>query len=91
MSVTNARVTDPDRFLEVFETVGAEKRRKHGCRGPWVYFDPGDAHQVWSVFDRDAKDYDEFLAAPEIPAIARVLERPGAAGARHHPPTELDA
>jgi hypothetical protein len=31
--VTIARVTDPDRFLMVFETAGAEKRRGHGCRG----------------------------------------------------------
>jgi hypothetical protein len=71
--VTIARVTDPDRFLEVFETVGAEKRREHGCRGARVYFDPDDAHRVWSVFDWDAKDYDGFLADPEIPAIAREL------------------
>jgi quinol monooxygenase YgiN len=71
--VTIARVADPDRFLEVFETVGAEKRREHGCRGARVYFDPDDAHRVWSVFDWDAKDYDEFLADPEIPAIARKL------------------
>ena len=73
MIVTIARVTDPDRFLEVFETVGAQKRRQHGCRGARVYFDPEDAHRVWCVFDWDAKDYDEFLADPEIPAIARAL------------------
>lgn len=88
--VTIARVTDPDRFLEVFETVGAEKRREHGCRGARVYFDPDDAHRVWSVFDWDAEDYDEFLADPEIPVIARAL------GIRTPPvhavaATELDA
>jgi quinol monooxygenase YgiN len=43
--VTIARVTDPDRFLEVFKTVGAEKRREHGCRGARAYFDPDDAHR----------------------------------------------
>jgi hypothetical protein len=68
-----ARVTDPDRFLEVFETIGAQKRRQHGCRGARVYFDPDDAHRVWSVFDWDAKAYEGFLADPEIPAIAREL------------------
>jgi quinol monooxygenase YgiN len=71
--VTIARVTDPDRFLEIFETIGAEKRREHGCRGARVYFDPDDAHRAWSVFDWDAQDYEGFLADPEIPAIAREL------------------
>ncbi len=73
MIVTVARVADPDRFLEVFTTVGVQKRWEHGCRGARVYFDPDDAHRVWSVFDWDAKDYDEFLADPAIPAIAREL------------------
>lgn len=73
MIVTVTTVTDPDRFLEVFETVGVEKRREHGCRGARVYFDPDDAHRVWSVFDWDAEDYDRFLADPDIPAIAQQL------------------
>lgn len=73
MIVTIARVTDPERFMEVFETVGSEKRRQHGCRGARVYFDPDDAHRAWSVFDWDAKDYDGFLTDPAIPAIAREL------------------
>ncbi len=33
MIVTIAKVVDPARFLEIFETVGANKRREHGCRG----------------------------------------------------------
>jgi hypothetical protein len=71
--VTVARVTDPGRFLEVFETVGAEKRREHGCKAARLYFDPDDAHRARSVFDWDAEDYEGFLADPEIPAIARQL------------------
>ncbi|WP_086821583.1 hypothetical protein [Allokutzneria sp. NRRL B-24872] len=73
MIVTIARVVDPARFLEVFETVGARKRLEHGCRGARAYFDPDDPHRVWSVFDWDAKDYEGFLADPEIPDIAREL------------------
>ncbi|MGW0247448.1 hypothetical protein ACWDYH_12505 [Nocardia goodfellowii] len=73
MIVTIARVTDPERFLEVFETVGAQKRKQHGCRGARVYFDPDDAHRAWCVFDWDAKDYEAFLADPGIPAIAGQL------------------
>ncbi|MFI9531053.1 hypothetical protein [Micromonospora rosaria] len=71
--VTIAKVTDPARFLEIFETIGAQKRREHGCRGARVYFDPDDAHRLWSIFDWDTKDYEKFLADPEIPAIAREL------------------
>lgn len=73
MIVTIARVADPDRFLEVFATTGAEKRREHGCRGARAYFDPDDPHRVWSVFAWDAKDYDGFLADLEVAAIARAL------------------
>ncbi len=73
MIVTVARVADPDRFLEVFRTVGATKRREHGCRAARVYVDPDDAHRMWSVFDWDAEDYQGFLADLEIPAIARQL------------------
>ncbi|MDT0302620.1 hypothetical protein [Streptomonospora wellingtoniae] len=90
MIVTVARVTDPERFLEVFETTGAEKRREHGCRGARAYFDPDDAHRVWSLFDWDPQDYEEFLADPEVPAIAQELgiqEPPVHAVAA----TELDA
>ncbi|WP_017593847.1 antibiotic biosynthesis monooxygenase family protein [Nocardiopsis potens] len=73
MIVTIARVSDPDRFLEVFTTIGVKKRREHGCRSARAYFDPEDAHRVWSVFDWDAEDYEAFLADPEVPAIARRL------------------
>lgn len=73
MIVTVAKVTDPQRFLEVFNTVGADKRREHGCRGASAYFDPDDSHRVWSIFDWDADDYAGFLADPEIPAIAQQL------------------
>lgn len=90
MIVTVARVIDPDRFREIFETVGSEKRREHGCRGARLYFDPDDAHRAWSVFDWDAEDYQGFLADPEILAIARQL---GLEGPPVHAvaTTELDA
>lgn len=90
MIVTIARVADPDRFLTVFETVGADKRREHGCRAARVYFDPDDRHRAWSVFDWDQQDYDRILADPEIPAIAQEL---GLLAPPIHavPATELDA
>lgn len=73
MIVTVARVSDLDRFLEVFATKGKPKRREHGCRGARVFLDPEDQSRVWAVFDWDEDDYAGFLADPEIPAIAREL------------------
>lgn len=90
MIVTVARVTDSDRFLEVFENVGVEKRREHGCRGARAYVDPDDPHRVWSVFDWDQEDYDGFLADPAIPAIARELGLQGPP-VRVVPARQLDA
>jgi hypothetical protein len=73
MIVTVAKVSDLDRFLEVFATTGKVKRREHGCRGSRVFLDPDNHSRVWAVFDWDADDYAGFLADPEIPAIAREL------------------
>lgn len=73
MIVTIAKVADLDRFMEIFATIGVEKRREHGCRGSWVFLDPDDSHRVWAIFDWDEDDYNGFLADPEIPALARKL------------------
>lgn len=51
MIVTVAKVQDLDRFLEAFSTVGAEKRREHGCKGSRVFCDPDDPGKVWVFFD----------------------------------------
>lgn len=77
MIVTVARVSDPGLFLEIFRTVGVEKRREHGCRGARVYFDPDGPYWAWSIFDWNAEDYAGFLADPDIPAIARQLSLQG--------------
>lgn len=34
MIVTIANVTDFDQFLATFSTIGAEKRKQHGCKAP---------------------------------------------------------
>ena len=73
MIVTIAKVTDFDRFLTTFSTIGAEKRREHGCNGSEVFRDPDDPHRVWVVFDWRLEDYEKFLTDPAIPAIAREL------------------
>jgi quinol monooxygenase YgiN len=73
MIVTIARVADFDQFLKAFSTVGAEKRKQHGCTGSHVIRDPDDPNRVWAVFDWKIEDYEKFLSDPEIPAIAREL------------------
>jgi quinol monooxygenase YgiN len=71
--VTIAKVADFDQFLKTFSTVGAEKRRQHGCKGSEIFRDPDDTNRLWVVFDWGVDDYQQFLADPEVPAIAREL------------------
>jgi hypothetical protein len=73
MIVTIANVTDFDQFLRTFSNEGVTKRREHGCKGAHVVRDPEDVCRVWVFFDWAQKDYEGFLADPEIPAIARKL------------------
>jgi len=73
MIVTIAKVADFDQFLKTFSTTGAQKRKQHGCTGSHLFRDPDDPNRVWVVFDWKVEDYENFLADPEIPAIARAL------------------
>ncbi len=83
MIVTIAKVADFDQFLATFSTIGAEKRKQHGCTGSHVFRDPDDPSRVWVFFDWEMEDYEKFLADPEIPAIAREL-------ALREPPMKAD-
>lgn len=73
MIVIIATIVDFDQFLTTFSTVGVDKRREHGCRGPHVFRDPDDHSRVWIFFDWKDEDCERFLADPEIPALAREL------------------
>jgi quinol monooxygenase YgiN len=69
-------VEDFDRFLSVFSTKGAEKRKQYGCRGAAVFRDPNEDDRVWVLYDWDEADWDEaglqnFLPDPEVPAIVQ--------------------
>jgi hypothetical protein len=35
MMLATTKVEDIDRFLKIFSTKGAEKRKQHGSRAPW--------------------------------------------------------
>jgi hypothetical protein len=62
-------VEDYDRFVEIFSTKGAEKRRLHGSKGSRVFRDPNENDRVWAIFDWDAEGWQKFASDPEVPAI----------------------
>jgi hypothetical protein len=69
MLLATTQVEDLDRFLEVFSTDGAEKRRQHGSKGAVVFRDPSEDDRVWVIFDWDADGWQSFVSDPEVPAI----------------------
>ena len=69
MILSTARVEDVDRFLQLFTTKGAEKRREHGSRGSNVFRDPNDDNRLWVVFDMDDDAYQALLSDPDMPPI----------------------
>jgi hypothetical protein len=64
-------VADVERFLEVFSTKGAEKRKQHGCKGSTVFRDPNESDRVWVSFDWDAAGWQSFVSDPEVPPILK--------------------
>ena len=64
-------VEDFDRFLKVFSTKGAEKRRQYGCKGVTVFRDPNEDDRVWALYDWDEEGLQDFLSDPEAPAIVQ--------------------
>jgi hypothetical protein len=62
-------VEDFDRFLNIFATKGAEKRKEHGSKGATVFRDPNEEDRVWVLFDWDEGGFQNFLSDPEVPPI----------------------
>ena len=71
MLLATTTVEDVDRFLEVFSTKGAEKRKEHGSKGATVYRDPNEDDRVWVIFDWDAEGWTSFVSDPEVPPIMK--------------------
>ena len=53
MILATTTVEDFDRFLSVFSTKGAEKRKQHGSKGATVFRDPNEDDRVWMLYDWD--------------------------------------
>ena len=71
MVLATTQIEDFDRFMEVFSTSGAEKRREHGCRGVIVFRDPSEEDRIWAVFDWDEDGWQSFVSDPEVPPIMK--------------------
>ena len=69
MLLATTTVEDVDRFLEVFSTAGAAKRRQHGSRGSLVFRDPDAPDRLWAIFDWDEAGWKSFVSDPAVPAI----------------------
>jgi hypothetical protein len=71
MMLATTTVEDYDRFLKVFSTKGADKRRHHGSKGSTVFRDPNEGDRVWVLFDWDEEGFQDFLSDPDVPAIIK--------------------
>ena len=69
MLLATTAVEDYDRFVKIFSTKGAEKRKQHGSHGATVFRDPTQEDRVWVVFDWDAEGWGSFVSDPETPGI----------------------
>jgi quinol monooxygenase YgiN len=69
MVLATTTFEDYARFMEVFTTIGAEKRKEHGCKGAHIFRDPNDADRIWAVFDWDEEGWKSFVSDPSVPPI----------------------
>jgi hypothetical protein len=69
MILATTKVEDVDRFVKIFSTKGAEKRKLHGSKGSSVLRDPNENDRVWVLFDWNAEGWQNFVSDPDVPAI----------------------
>src|SRR5262249_30631625 len=69
MMLATSKVEDFDRWMKIFSTSSAEKRKQYGCKGATVFRDPNETDRVWVIFDWDEAGFKNFASDPEVPAI----------------------
>ena len=69
MMLATTRVQDFDRWMKIFSTTSAAKRKQHGSKGATIYRDPSEADRVWVLFDWDEQGWQSFVSDPEVPPI----------------------
>jgi hypothetical protein len=77
MILTTTKVEDVGRFLEVFSTKGAAKRKAHGSKGAMVFRDPNEDDRVWALFDWDPDGLQSYVSDPEVPPILQAAGHKG--------------
>jgi hypothetical protein len=71
MLLAPTQVEDFQRFLDIFTTKGAEKRKEHGSKGATIFRDPVEDDRVWVIFDWDEAGWQSFVSDPEVPPIMK--------------------
>ena len=71
MLLATTQVEDFDRFLEIFSTTGAHKRKEHGSKSALIFRDPSEDDRVWVIFDWDEQGWQSFVSDPEVPPIMK--------------------
>jgi hypothetical protein len=69
MLLATAQVEDVDRFMKVFSTSRAQKRKEHGSKGAVVSRDPSESDRVWAIFDWDVQGWQSYVSDPDVPPI----------------------
>jgi hypothetical protein len=71
MMLATTRVQDFDRWMKIFSTTSADKRKQHGSKGAIVFHDPAETDRVWVLFDWDEQGWKDFVSDPEVPPMLK--------------------
>ncbi len=71
MMLATTRVEDVDRWLRIFTTTSAAKRKQHGSKGATIFRDPTETDRVWVLFDWTEQGWQSFVSDPEVPPILK--------------------
>ena len=71
MMLATTRVQDFDRWMKIFSTTSAEKRKQHGSKGAVVFRDPTETDRVWVLFDWTEQGWKDFVSDPEVPPMLK--------------------
>ena len=71
MLLATTTIEDFDRWMKVFTTTSAEKRKKYGSKGAMIFHDLNEADRVWVVFDWDQEGWKNFVSDPEVPPMLK--------------------
>ena len=71
MLLATTTIEDFDRWMKVFTTTSAEKRKKYGSKGAIIFRDLNEVDRVWVVFDWDQEGWKNFVSDPEVPPMLK--------------------